>query len=49
MHVYEEEDTCMRYKVTRHSNDPHPLFYFMSFTNLYSTLTDVVIVHIFIF
>jgi hypothetical protein len=31
----------------RHSNERHPVFYFMSFINPYSPLTDIVIVHIF--
>jgi hypothetical protein len=33
-------------KVKRHSNERHPLFYFISFTTLGSPLTDIVIVHI---
>jgi hypothetical protein len=34
------------YEVKWHSNEHHPLFYFMSFTTLCSPLTDIVIVHI---
>jgi hypothetical protein len=32
--------------VKRHSNERHPLFYFISFINPHSPLTDIVIVHI---
>jgi len=34
------------YDVKRHSNERHPLFYFVSFIGIYSPLTDIVIVHI---
>ena len=34
------------YEVKRHSNECHPLFYFISFTTRCSRLTDIVIVHI---
>jgi hypothetical protein len=32
--------------VKRHSNERHPLFYFISFTTLCFPRTDIVIVHI---
>ena len=34
------------YEVKRHSNECHPLFYFISFTTMCSPLTDIVFVHI---
>jgi hypothetical protein len=34
------------YEVKRHSDERHPLFYFISFIGIYSPLTDIVIVHI---
>ena len=34
------------YEVKRHSNERHPLFYFISFIGIYYPLTDIVIVHI---
>ena len=34
------------YEVKRHSDERHPLFYFISFIGIYSPLTDIVIIHI---